>query len=105
MSVNRCSVGLSSVHWVMIRKHLSGLILAAAVNSYGAENTYIPTTALPPSSGLLNDYLRTNYSPALTNWDIGVNTRIRYEVHDHFAIAGVPGSIDFREHGADVHND
>jgi len=40
----------------------------------------------------------------LAAWDIGVQTRLRYEIRDNFAIAGSPGSMDFRDHGADVDN-
>jgi len=51
----------------------------------------------------VNDFLRKENS-AFTNWDFGGSVRGRYEVKDGNAIPGVPGSIDFREHGADVDN-
>jgi hypothetical protein len=41
----------------------------------------------------------------MTNWDFGGSVRLRYEVKEGFAIPGVPGSMDFRAHGADVSND
>src|SRR3989442_162452 len=48
--------------------------------------------------------------PYLAVWDIGGNERLRYEIHEGYGIAGVPGSPpsgnnDFRDHGADVSND
>lgn len=60
--------------------------------------------AVPAGAGLLNDYLRSERS-ALTNWDFGGSARGRFEVHDGYGIAGVPGSLDFRAHGADVDNE
>jgi hypothetical protein len=41
----------------------------------------------------------------MTNWDFGGNSRSRYEVKRGFAIPGVPGSVDFRAHGADTDNE
>jgi hypothetical protein len=41
----------------------------------------------------------------MNKWDFGGSVRVRYEVKDGFAIAGAPGSLDFRDHGADVEND
>ena len=41
----------------------------------------------------------------MNKWDFGGSVRARYEVKDDFGIPGVPGSLDFRDHGADVDND
>jgi hypothetical protein len=41
----------------------------------------------------------------MTNWDFGGSGRFRYEVKEGFAIPGIPGSVDFRDHGADVDNE
>ncbi len=57
-----------------------------------------------PFAGFANEALR-QHDPAITNWDLGGNLRLRYEVKDGFAIPGSPGSMDFRGHGADVSND
>ncbi|MGV3771892.1 MAG: alginate export family protein [Verrucomicrobiales bacterium] len=81
-----------------------GLLCAGLHHALAAEGDFNPMAPVRPSAGLINDYLRKN-DPYLAAWDLGVNTRLRYEVRDHFGIAGVPGSIDFRESGADTRND
>jgi hypothetical protein len=63
-----------------------------------------PTAGLPASAGLANDLLREQNS-AFTNWDFGGAVRGRFEVKDGYGIPGVPGSVDFRNHGADVDNE
>ena len=73
------------------------LVLAAAQAVYAQQPP-------PPSAGLVNDYLRAQNS-SLTNWDFGGSVRGRYEVKDGYGIQGVPGSLDFRAHNADVDND
>lgn len=80
----------------------SALVLATAQTIYAAE----PPAPVPPkkSAGLLNDSLRqnsTNFAP----WDIGGGLRLRYEDHEGYGVAGSPGSIDFRDHGANISND
>jgi hypothetical protein len=40
----------------------------------------------------------------MNQWDIGGAIRARYELKDNFIIPGEPGSLDFRDHGADVDN-
>src|SRR6185369_7214693 len=57
-----------------------------------------------PFRGFANEALWA-HEPPITNWDIGGSVRLRYEVKEGFAIAGVAGSMDFRAHGADVSND
>lgn len=79
----------------------SALVLAAASAVYGGD--YSITAPLRPSQGFLNDYLRKD-DPYMAAWDIGAQVRVRYEVKDNFAIPGAPGSLDFRDHGADVDN-
>jgi hypothetical protein len=56
-----------------------------------------------PFAGFLNEYLRAQ-DPYMNQWDLGGNNRIRYEDKSGFAIPGVAGSMDFRDHGADVVN-
>ena len=41
----------------------------------------------------------------MSKWDFGGAARFRYEVKEGFAIPGVAGSMDFRDHGADVNNE
>ncbi|MBI3881748.1 MAG: alginate export family protein [Verrucomicrobia bacterium] len=79
------------------------LVLAATNAVYAVDGDYSPTTALRPSAGYLNDYLRQN-DPYMAAWDFGVQARVRYEIKDNFAIAGTAGSVDFRDHGANVDN-
>src|SRR5262245_47126852 len=65
---------------------------------------YAPPPPPAPFQGFLNEYLRSK-DPYMNQWDFGGNVRLRYEVKEGFAIQGVPGSLDFREHGADVDNE
>src|SRR5262249_38669869 len=90
-----------SLKSLSIRMAAGALVLAAP--TVFAEG---PAASVPPapSAGLLNDFLR-RHSDSFTNWDIGGAIRERYEVHEGYGIAGVPGSVDFRDHGADVSND
>ena len=60
-------------------------------------------SASAQTAGLANDWLR-GQSTAFTNWDIGAQFRARFEVRDHFAIPGVPGSVDFGDGAADTKN-
>jgi Alginate export len=79
----------------------SGLVLAMSAAVYGGD--YSPTSAVRPSAGFFNDWLRQD-DPYMAAWDIGAAVRLRYEIRDKFAIAGQAGSMDFRDHGADVDN-
>jgi hypothetical protein len=76
-------------------------LLALSATAYAGD--YSPTSPVRPSAGLLNDTLRKD-DPYMSAWDLGVNTRLRYEVRDNFGIAGSAGSMDFRKTGADVDN-
>jgi hypothetical protein len=69
----------------------------------GTSADYDPKSPVRPSAGYLNDYLRQD-DAGMAAWDLGVATRLRYEVRDNFGISGRPGSLDFRENGADVDN-
>src|SRR5688572_21326780 len=82
----------------------STTVLGIIQTVYSAEGDYTPTTPPRPSAGYINDWLRKD-DPYKAAWDIGVQTRLRYEVRDGFGIAGKAGSIDFRDHGADTYND
>lgn len=66
-----------------------------------AAETVSSSSSAPP--GLINDCLQSN-SKTFAPWDFGGSVRLRYEVKDHFAIIGTPGSLDFRDHGTDVDN-
>jgi hypothetical protein len=79
----------------------SALLLVVTTSVYAGD--YSPTSPVRPSPGLINEWLRKD-DPYMAAWDIGVQTRLRYEIRDNFGIAGSPGSLDFRDHGADVDN-
>lgn len=92
-------------------KHLSaGALVLAALNH--AEAQYTPPAPPAPFQGFINEYLRGK-DPYLNQWDIGGDNRIRYEVKDGFAIAGigsaatVPNSVslDFRDKNASTANE
>ena len=87
-------------HWtphLRPQRHRAGPTTAPAVS-------IATPAAAPASAGLVNDYLRQQNS-AFTNWDFGGSVRGRFEVKDGYGIPGVPGSLDFRAHGADVDNE
>jgi len=79
----------------------SALVLAALNHVYAQ---YTPPPPPVPFPGFVNEYLRKD-DPYMNKWDIGGSARARYEVKEGFAIPGTPGSLDFREQGADVNND
>lgn len=81
-------------------KILISLFLAAAFN---ASAQYAPPPPPAPFSGFINEWLRQD-NPYMNQWDFGGSIRARYEIKDNFAISGKPGSVDFRDHGADVDN-
>lgn len=68
-----------------------------------AQAQYAPPPPPKPFPGFVNEWMRQE-DPYLAAWDIGGSVRTRAESKQGFAIAGVPGSIDFRDHGADVTN-
>jgi hypothetical protein len=70
---------------------------------FAAPGDYDPKAPARPSAGYFNDYLRQN-DAGMAAWDLGVATRLRYEMRDNFAIAGKTGSLDFRANNADVDN-
>jgi hypothetical protein len=80
----------------------AGALVLAAINQVHAQ--YAPPPPPAPFAGFLNEYLRKD-DPYMSQWDFGGNLRLRYENKQGFAIAGTPGSVDFRDHGADVNND
>ena len=73
----------------------STLVLAAVNQVYGQ---YAPPPPPAPFPGFINEALRKN-DPYMAAWDFGGDNRARYEFKDGFGIAGVPGSLDFRDHG------
>ena len=76
------------------------LVLAAADQLYAQ---YAPPPPPKPFPGFVNEWLRKD-DPYMNKWDFGGSLRVRYELRENFGIAGVPGSVDFREDGADVDN-
>ncbi len=79
----------------------AGALVLAALNQVQAQ--YAPPPPPTPFAGFLNEYLRKN-DPYMSQWDFGGNLRLRYEDKQGFAIPGLAGSLDFRDHGADVNN-
>jgi hypothetical protein len=84
-----------------INSIISGVLLILA-NQVCAQ--YAPPPPLAPFPGFLNEALRAK-DPYMSNWDFGGNLRVRYEIKEGFAIQGVPNSLDFLAHGADVDNE
>lgn len=77
-------------------------MLAFAACQIGTNNASSQTPSSSP--GILNDWLRS--SMGLSNsWDFGGSLRLREEIKEGFAIAGSAGSLDYRDHGADVNNE
>jgi Alginate export len=83
-------------------KLVAGTLVLAALNDVYAQYTPPPPPA--PFAGFINESLRKN-DPYMNQWDFGGAARGRYEVKEGFAIPGLPGSLDFRDHGADVNNE
>jgi hypothetical protein len=81
---------------------LAALCLLAA--SAPARAQYAPPPPPAPFQGFLNEALRQD-NPYMNAWDLGGNARFRYEIKEGSAIPGVAGSVDFRDHGADVNNE
>ena len=79
----------------------SALVLAA-VSQVCAQ--YAPPPPPAPFPGFINEALRKN-DPYMNQWDFGGSVRVRYEIQNGKGIPGVAGSMDFRDHGADVEND
>src|SRR5882672_2409589 len=79
---------------------LTLLIIAGATR---ASAQYTPPPPPAPFQGFINEWLRKD-DPYMNQWDFGGSVRARYEIKDNFAISGKPGSLDFRDHGADVDN-
>jgi|KBSSwiStaDraftv2_1062776.scaffolds.fasta_scaffold40602_2 hypothetical protein len=86
------------------RAALRSLLTAALAAATGnATGQYAPPPPPKPFPGFINEALRKD-DPYMAAWDFGGSVRLRYEVKERFGIAGVPGSVDFRDHGADVSN-
>ncbi|MEY4917955.1 MAG: hypothetical protein RL616_1868 [Verrucomicrobiota bacterium] len=84
-------------------KHLSaGALVLAALNSVHAQ--YAPPPPPAPFPGFLNEYMRGK-DPYANQWDLGGDFRARFEMKEGFGIAGLAGSVDFRDRGKDVNNE
>ena len=80
----------------------TGALVLAAINTIYAQ--YSPPPPPTPFQGFINEPLRAD-DPYMNKWDFGGSLRTRAEVKEGFGIAGLPGSLDFRDHGADVSNE
>ena len=75
--------------------------LAFFALSAGCATASAQAPSPPPSTGLVNDWLRTQ-SPVFTNWDIGGQVRARFESKQGFAVAGAgPEAVDFAKDSPD----
>ncbi len=84
-------------------KHLSaGALVLAALNQVHAQYTPPPPPA--PFPGFLNEAMRAK-DPYANQWDLGGDLRLRFQATEGYGIAGTAGSVDFRDHGADVSNE
>src|SRR6185436_15185289 len=84
------------------RNLLTGFLTLAVAKAALAQ--YTPPPPPQPFQGFINEALRKG-DPYMNQWDFGGSLRVRYEIKDGFGIAGTPGSLDFRDHGADVNNE
>src|SRR5688572_5161472 len=73
-----------------------GVLACCAAGQAFAQ--YAPPPPPAPFPGFINEYLRKD-DPYMAKWDFGGQIRLRYEMKEGFAIAGVPGSVDFRDVG------
>jgi len=80
----------------------AGALVLAALEQAHAQ--YTPPPPPTPFQGFLNEYLRAQ-NPYMNQWDFGGTDRLRFEDKSGFAIQGHTGSVDFRDHGADMVND
>ncbi len=78
----------------------SALVLTITSHVYAQ---YAPPPPPAPFAGFLNEYLRQQ-NPYLNQWDFGGYVRQRFEDKSGSTIPGSAGSLDFRDHGADVEN-
>ena len=78
--------------------------LALTCRTFLAHSQYAPPPPPQPFPGFINEALRKQ-DPYLSVWDIGGSLRLRYEDKQGFGIAGLAGSMDFRDHNADMSND
>jgi hypothetical protein len=83
----------------------AAIVLAATEELYAQ---YTPPPPPVPFPGFLNEALRKD-NPYASAWDLGGSERVRFEDHEGYSIAGVPGlpgrpNNDFRAEGADVYN-
>ena len=89
----------------------AGAFVLAALNEVHAQYTPPPPPA--PFPGFLNEYMRAKNS-YMNQWDIGGDTRLRYEAKEGFGMPGVgvaggpavnTQSLDFRDKKASVNNE
>ena len=80
---------------------LATTLALSSVHQLEAQYTAPPPPA--PFAGFINEVLRQHNSTT-TNWVLGGALRLRYENKEGFAVPGAAGSMDFRDHGADVSN-
>ncbi len=86
-------------------KTLTRVLGASALMLLASNEAYSQAAApSPPFAGFVNEYLREK-DTNLIKWDFGGTIRARFEAKENIAIAGVPGSVDFKASGADTSNE
>lgn len=81
---------------------VAATLLLAALNEVQAQ--YAPPPPPLPFQGFINEALRKD-DPYMNKWDFGGSFRGRFEAKEGYAIPGLPGSLDFRDRGAEVNNE
>lgn len=83
----------------MLRHLFLFIALVALSAAAHAQQAGYPAPAAKPSAGLVNDWLRSQWTNA-TPWDVGAQFRLRYEVKDGAGNASADGSgADFIKTG------
>ena len=80
----------------------AGALVLAALDEVHAQ--YTPPPPPTPFQGFINEYFRAK-DPYMNQWDFGGDLRARFEAKEGIGIQGKTGSVDFRDHGADVDNE
>ncbi|MSR43469.1 MAG: hypothetical protein EXS19_05475 [Pedosphaera sp.] len=83
----------------MFRHLLTLLTLSASLVTAHAQQAGSPAAAAKPSAGVVNDWLRSQWTNA-SPWDVGAQIRLRYEVKENAGNAtGAGASADFIKTG------
>lgn len=73
---------------------------AALLIAQAAQAQFVPPAPPRPFPGFLNEHLRSK-SPYASQWDIGLNVRLRYEVRENAGFTDAGSNWDFSERAID----